>query len=338
MKPALGARARAKIWDAGLDAIRRYLRQEGMVEVSTPWCAEEVAIEPYIEPVRVGDRCLITSPELWMKRLLCAGVGSSFQVAHVLRRGERGAVHAPEFHLAEWYRAPGTLGDLQRDVERVVAEVSARVAAVGGTPRPIDRWERWSFFELFEATTGEVLAPDASPAQLRARTDGLGARLGAPALPARGPEDPAVEALWIWSALLSAWSDVALQPWLEQRRSVGVHLEEFPADLAALAAVRNGRARRSESFAFGVEIANGYEELQCSVEQESRFERVNALRGYQGAPALPMPRRFLAALRSGHGLPDCAGIALGVDRLLMLAAGVDSLDEVGLCAGSGLVS
>ena len=331
MTSGYGPRARAEIWDSGLATIRGYLREEGMLEVTTPWCTEEVAIEPYIEPVRAGDLCLITSPELWMKRLLCGGVGSSFQIAHVLRHGERGRLHAPEFHLAEWYRVLGTLADLQRDVERVVDAVASRVGAVvAEEPRRIERWERWDFFDLFEESTGMALFPDASSAQLRALTNGLGEQLSAGAISGEGPAAPAVAALWDWSALLSVWSDAALQPWLDKRRGVGVHVEDFPADLAALAVVRDGRARRSESYAFGVEIANGYEELGCHVEQKSRFERVNALRIHEGLAALPVPRRFLAALAAGEGLPDCAGIALGVDRLLMLAAGVESLADVQL--------
>lgn len=330
MKATHDPRTRAKLWDAGFAALRGYLRAEGMLEVSTPWCVDEVAIEPYIEPVRAGQRYVITSPELWMKRLLCAGVGSSFQVAHVARQGEAGELHTPEFHLAEWYRAPGSLSDLQADVEAIVEAVSSRVGAAGGKPRRIDRWERWNFFELFACTTGAELGEGASVAVLRDLTNDLGARIGAAPLDARGPVPEEVEKLWLWSALLSAWSDAGLQPWLDDRSDVGVHLEGFPPELAALATVQNGRARRSESFVFGVEIANGYEELRDSLEQRRRFERVNALRRFHGDPALPMPERFLASLDAGDGLPECAGIALGLDRVLMIAAGVDRLADISL--------
>ncbi len=330
MTAAYDLRTRAKLWDAGFAALRGYFRAEGMVEVSTPWCVDEVAIEPYIEPVRAGPGFVITSPELWMKRLLCAGVGSSFQVAHVARAGEVGERHAPEFHLAEWYRVPGSLSDLQADVEAIVEAVGSQVAAVGGQPRRIDRWERWDFFELFGRTTGVEVVEGASMAALRDLTNDLGAPLGVAPLAERGPLPEEVEALWLWSALLSVWSDAALQPWLEDHLGVGVHLEGFPPSLAALSIVRGGRARRSESFAFGLEIANGYEELRDAPEQRRRFERVNALRGFHGDPPLPMPERFLASLHTGDGLPECAGMALGLDRVLMIAASVNRLADLSM--------
>ncbi|MCB9754643.1 MAG: hypothetical protein H6713_32305 [Myxococcales bacterium] len=333
---------RVALWDEALAAVRSYFRGAGAREVSTPVRVAAPAIEPYIEPITAPPGgYLATSPELAMKRLLCRGSGSIFQISHVFRRAELGRHHAEEFHLLEWYRVGEARYDaVQRDVEAVVAAVFALAGRA-----PPRRWVRRDFFDLFEETTGVTLTGSEDVAGLIA---GLGAGAAARWLPlaARwrerggGPADPELARLLAWTELFTTWSDEHLPGWLDRQRAQGaggVHVDAFPEVLAALAEREraDGRAiaRRFESHVLGVELANGYRELRDAQEQRRRFERVNALRQWHGQPALPLANDFLHDLES-PGLPPCAGVALGLDRLLMLATGASSLAEISLALGS----
>jgi len=327
---------RVAVWDAVLAAVREQLRGQGLREVSTPVRVRAPAIEPYIEPIAAPPGFLATSPELAMKRLLCRGSGPIFQLSHVFRRAERGDRHSEEFHLLEWYRLGEELGALERDVEAIVARV---FAAAGEASEPPRRWRRDSFFEVFAATTGVALRGDEDDGQLRERLP--------PALreavwdgrpgPLLGP-DPGVRTLAAWTGLFAAWSDRHLDPWLLGQVDVGVHLGEFPGALAALSqrSERGGRAvaARVESHVAGVELANGYLELREPGEQRARFVAVNALREALGGSALPLDEEFLAELAGPPGLPACVGVALGLDRLVMLACGRSRLSDVTLTPGA----
>lgn len=320
-------------------AARGHLRGAGFMEVSTPFVVEAVAVEPFIEPVPAGAGFVITSPELAMKRLVASGRRSIFQIAHVRRAGERSDRHAEEFHLVEWYRVGGTLAQLQADVAGLVAAVGAAVGAVVGE-RPAARclparWRTVGFAELWQTTTGAALpglddldAIDGWLTRFRERL-GLGLGLGSDGGPSSVEAVPGLDALARWTELFSLWSDVALDPWLGERAAAGegIHMEGFPAPLAALARVNGDVGRRFESYAGGVELANGYDELRDPAEQRTRFERVNALRVRHGLDALPIDASFLAALRD-PGLPECVGVALGLDRLVMLAAGAQRLSDI----------
>ncbi len=334
--PSIKMRVRA--WDVAQAAVREHFRGTGVREVSTAVRVDEVALEPWIEPLRCEGQLLITSPELAMKRLLARGSGSIFQIAHVFRRAERGARHSEEFHLIEWYREqgdePDPLGVVMRDVEQLVARVFTAVTAELGLRGPAapTLWERVNLLALMGETLGAELAgnepADAIESQLRrvrvAAGIGLDAHVGPP------PSDPEVAKLLAWTELFSLWSDVVFDPWLRARGpSIGVHVEGFPASLAALARLdASGRiGARFESHVGGVELGNGYHELRDAAEQRRRFERVAAMRAHHRLDPLPMPEGFLAEL---DGLPDCVGVALGLDRLLALACGCERLDEVSL--------
>jgi elongation factor P--(R)-beta-lysine ligase len=328
---------RVRVWDAALTAVRSYLRGQGLLEVSTPIRSGEVALEPWIEPIAAGDQWLATSPELAMKRLLARGAGSIFQIAHVFRAAEVGARHREEFHLIEWYRAPGDLPDVIADVEGVVAAVFAAVAPLSSPHRPPAprSWMRVELLELMGETLGVPLPADASETALkplleRVRLEvGVGLRRGDEA-----DDDPELARLLAWTELFSLWSDAYLDPWLAQLPAdVGVHVVGFPASLAALSELEpDGRtAARFESHVGGVELANGYRELRDARAQRRRFERVAAMRARHGQAPLPLPEGFLADLAR---LPACAGVALGLDRLLALACGCSRLDELGLDVGS----
>lgn len=339
---------RVRAWDAALGAVRAQLREAGLREVSTAVRVDEVALEPWIEPLRSGDKLLATSPELAMKRLLGRGSGSVFQIAHVFRAAERGAHHSEEFHLIEWYRdqretlegiTPG-----MRDVERIVAAVFEAVSAALGDharhdaltaaeqPCSPTRWRRVKLLDLMGETLGTKLAGDEPAEALEPLLSHVRATAGIvlDAGERDRPQDPELARLLAWTELFSLWSDHHFDAWLGALDpGVGVHVESFPASLAALAELEPDRcsAARFESHVGGVELANGYRELRDPIEQRRRFELVAAMRRHYGLAPLPMPEAFLAELDS---LPACVGVALGLDRLVALACGRARLDQVAL--------
>lgn len=327
---------RVAVWDAALAAVREQLREQGLREVSTPVRVQAPAIEPFIEPVAAPPGFLATSPELAMKRLLCRGSGPIFQLSHVFRKAERGDRHSEEFHLLEWYRLGEVLAALEGDVEELVARV---FAAAGEASQPPRRWRRDSFFEVFAETTGVHLRGDEDDGQLR---ECLPEELRAAVWDERpGPllsRDAGVRTLAAWTGLFGVWSDSHLDPWLLGQMDVGVHLGEFPGALAALSrrGERGGRAvaHRFESHVGGVELANGYLELGDAGEQRARFLAVNALREALGGQVLPLDEEFLGELAAPPGLPACTGVALGLDRLVMLACGRSRLSDVTLALGA----
>jgi lysyl-tRNA synthetase class 2 len=333
---------RVRAWDAALAAVREYLRGAGLREVSTAVRVDAVALEPWIDPLASEGRLLITSPELAMKQLLARGSGPVFQIAHVFRRAERGARHSEEFHLIEWYRErgddPDALGAVMRDVEQIVARVFAAVEAELGlsSQRAPRRWERVNLLALMGETLGCEFVGN-EPAEAieshlrRVRADaavGLDAHVGT-----RSVDDRELARLLAWTELFSLWSDVVFEPWLRERAGggehVGIHVEGFPASLAALAELDADRCvgARFESHVGAVELANGYRELRDTVEQRRRFELVAAMRAHHRQAPLPMPEDFLAELAD---MPACCGVALGLDRLVALACGCERLDQVAL--------
>ena len=336
MSKGLAWPQRVQLWDAGLAASRAYLRGQGLREVSTAIRSPEVALEPWIEPLCAGDQLLATSPELAMKRLLARGCGPMFQIAHVFRAAEIGARHREEFHLIEWYREPGDLPDVIADVEGLVAAVFAAVREqlgpqAGLAPRT---WQRVDLLAIMGETLGVELAGNEPAEALKPLLDRVRGDLAVGLRPGddapRDPLEPELAQLLAWTELFSLWSDLHLDPWLAQRgEGVAVHVVGFPAPLAALSELEPGgrRAARFESHVAGVELANGYRELRDATLQRARFERVASMRALAGQPALALPEAFLAEL---DRLPACAGAALGLDRLLALACGRASLDDITL--------
>ena len=298
-------RARARL----LTGIRAFFAARGVLEVDTPLLCQAGITDPAIEPLMVTrgqsidrPRFLQTSPEYAMKRLLAAGSGPIFQVARAFRDGEAGGRHNPEFTLLEWYRP-------DVDYHALMDEVAALVQACLG-PRPR---RASSYRDLFVTTLGidPMLATVAElEAVVRERID-----VG----PLQGPRD-----LWL-DLLLSHCIEPALA-----REGGLVFVYDYPASQAALAALveRDGAAvaRRFELYVDGVELANGYQELTDPVELRRRFEADNRRRREMGQQERGPDERLLAAM--AHGLPECSGVALGVDRLLMLAEGAGSLAEV----------
>ena len=296
-----------------LARIRTYFASSGVLEVDTPLLSRFGSTDPAIESFRAEYRgagqagglplYLHTSPEFFMKRLLAAGSGPVYQLAHVFRNGEWGRRHNPEFMLLEWYRPGMDYQDLMDDVDRLLSAVLAGFYEY----RPV---ERITYREWFIQSTG--LDPWTSDvADFRSfaeqRLDSV-------------PDSMADEGL-------DTWLDLLVTHWLEPRlgnRAVFVY--DYPVSQAALAVVSGGTepvARRFELYLNGTELANGFHELMDAEEQRRRFASDNRARELSGKAPVPQDENLLSALRAG--LPDCSGVAVGFDRLLMVAAGLPDI-------------
>ncbi|MEM6794606.1 MAG: EF-P lysine aminoacylase EpmA [Acidobacteriota bacterium] len=302
---------------AVIRAVRAFFEARGALEVETPLLAGSPVTDLHLESVscrlELGgeprDFYLQTSPEFAMKRLLAAGSGPIFQIAKAVRDGELGARHNPEFTMLEWYR-PGW------DHHRLMDEVDALVREVLGS----EPAERLTYGEAFLRHVGiDPHGATAGELAEAAALSGLGEIAG---LDAGSPVDD-----WL-HALMS----LRVEPRLGRgggEAAGAVFLYDYPASQAALARVRPGSppvAERFELYVRGVELANGFHELTDAAEQRRRFEGDLAERRRRGLETPPVDERLLAALEAG--LPPCAGVALGVDRLVMLAVGASSLDQV----------
>ena len=290
--------------------IRAFFAERGVVEVETPVLSMAGNTEPNIAPFPLEftgrtdgaprTRWLRTSPEHPLKRLLAAGFGDCYELGRVFRDGEAGGRHNPEFTMLEWYRVGW-------DHHALAAECTA-LALVGRSATLV----RTSYRDLYRERLGvDPLAAD---------IDALRGALGDVAV------DPAGLERDDWLDLLMTHR---LQPAFPPGQLLAVH--DFPATQCALARVRTDAdgsavAERFELYLGPLELANGYHELADAVEQGARFDSDLRRRRARGQPLPPRDERLLAAL--GAGLPDCAGVALGVDRLLMALLGTDRIADV----------
>jgi len=292
-----------------LTRARAYFAQTGALEVETPLLVQAAVTDVHLESLAVhrsdGTRVgfLHTSPEYAMKRLLCAGAPDLYQVAHVFREGERGGRHNPEFTMIEWYRLGIDHIGLMRDVDALLHALLEPV-------RPVSPTVHVTYAVAFETALGvnPLNAPaDAIEAALRR------AELDVPDS-LRGDRD----------GLLDLGMSLYVAPRFATDRITFVR--DFPASQAALARISGPVAARFEAFWGGLELANGFHELGDAEEQAQRFAADTAARRARGQPERAADRRFLAAL--ADGLPACAGVALGFDRVVMVAAGARAIDDV----------
>lgn len=290
-RPYLEARSRI------LQAVRTFFHTEGFLEVQTPLITRAPAPEAHIDAVSLRDGgYLITSPELFMKRLLAAGYGRIFQVTPAFRKGEHGRYHHPEFTLLEWYRAHADYTDLLEDCRSLLQFLSDSSGGIPGADHRGEHpfaevpWEVHTVREAFARFAGWSPGPDVDQELFdRTLVETVEPRLGFP--------NPCI-------------------------------LKDYPANQAALARLKrddSSVAERFEVYWKGVELANGFSELTDPREQRERFEVANHLRSGLGFSPYPMPEAFLESLED---LPPCAGIALGFDRLVMLLTNASRLDEV----------
>jgi len=319
--------ARARI----LAAIRGFFAARGFTEVETPALQVSPGLEPHLdafatellapgEPART--RYLHTSPEFAMKKLLAAGMPRIFQLARVFRNGERSRTHHPEFTMLEWYRAGAGYRDLMGDCEGLLRAALAAAGAdrlrwAGRTCDPAGSFERLSVADAFHRHCGiDVLATAPDPA--------------APSLEFLAE---AAKPLGIAPHAGDEWEDLFFRLFLEKiepHLGIGVPtiLYDYPIAMAALARAKPEDARLAERFELyvaGLELANAFGELTDPGLQRARFQADQAKKLRLYGIAYPIDEDFIAALGD---MPESAGIALGVDRLAMLATGAAHIEEV----------
>ena len=289
-----------------IEQVRAFFRARGVLEVETPVLARTTSPETHLASFEVrhpGDEriagWLQTSPEFAMKRLLCAGSGPIFQVTRAFRAGEGGRLHNPEFSMLEWYRPGFSQAALICEVELLLRELLHP-----GEPRRMAYTEAFLRFAKLDP--------------LRAELRDLQARCRARGWREAGDADR------------DACLDFLLDDEVQGRLGAGVvTLFDFPASQCSLARLKPDDptvAERFEVFVDGIEVGNGYRELTDAEEQLARFERDRRRRRERGLPEVPVDHRLIAALH--EGMPECSGVALGLDRLVMIAAGCARVEEV----------
>ncbi len=275
-------------------SIRRFFEERDFVEVETPAIVPSPGLDVHLAAFEVRNSngkqagWLATSPEYQMKRLLSAGAERIFQLGRSYRADEHGRHHEREFTMLEWYRAESTSDDVIRDTEELVAFVANALDQPAPEVQP--PWQRLTVDEALQFHANVAL--DA--------------------------------VIHDEERFFRVWAE-EVQPRLGNERPVIV--TDWPSSMASLARLKpNGMADRFEAFFQGVELCNGFGELTDAAEQRRRFERDQAERQAAGAPVYPIDERFLDDLE--RGMPESGGNALGVDRLLMLLLGADSIQAV----------
>jgi lysyl-tRNA synthetase class 2 len=293
----------AEIWQIVTNAIRCFFNNRGYLEVSTPIRILAPALEEHIDAQPSGSLYLRTSPELHMKRLLAAGYDKIFQIGPCFRKGEQGQFHHPEYTMLEWYRKEANYVDILRDTQELIKFISQQTTGntlleyKGNSIDLTPPWKKLTVSEAFIQFAGW------NPAQnfdaTRFDTDLV--EKVEPSLPKNSP----------------------------------IVLTDYPAPLAAFSKVKHDDhsiAERWELHIGGLELANAYSELTDMNEQITRFEDCIVKRQKAGKEIYPIDQSFINAL--AQGIPSAGGIAMGIDRLVMLLANASSIDEVLLFAES----
>lgn len=290
--------------------IQRFFDERGFLEVDTPLMCSSTGTDPNIESIsvlfhRFGDRhptpyYLQSSPEFAMKRLLAAGSGPIYQICKAFRNGEVGRYHNPEFTMLEWYR-PGW------DDHALMEEVADLLKLILGC----ERVEKLTYREIFQHFFNlDPFHASIEDLQDLVRQNNLEAEL---------------------SLSRDGWLQLVMSHFIEPQlgQTIPTFIYDFPASQAALARIKpenNLLAARFEVYVKGIELANGFHELLDADEQRTRFLQDLENRKTQNQPITPLDELFLSALKAG--LPDCSGVALGVDRLIMLTLNQPSIDQV----------
>lgn len=316
-KQWVSARTRPKMYSA----LRQFFAHEGFEEVETPLLVPTPGMEPHIDPFEVpyipqtdvGHRrafYLHTSPEYAMKRLLADGCGPIFQICKVFRNGEISQAHNPEFSLLEFYRPHADYHQIMRDLEHALGQVEKSINPKSSFFSKLP-YERLTVKDAIFRETGlqlEAFADATSFAQ-------------------------AAEAAGVYIPSFDSWEDVLFHVFLQKvEPRLGLErptfLTEYPASMAALARLspKNPQvAERVELYARGQELANGFSELTDAHEQRARLIEEQAYRKRAGRPVFPLDEAFLSALPK---MPPAAGIAVGLDRILMLLLEEQHIDQV----------
>ncbi len=293
--------------------VRHFFAQRNVMEVQTPVLSHAAPTAPYLDSFTTvfqqGSQqtplYLHTSPEFAMKRLLAAGSGPIFQICPVFRNGEAGRLHSPEFTMLEWYRPGFALTDLMDEVDALLQKLLSTSSA-----------RRLSYQQVFhESLSIEVMACDNDTLRQLALAN----------IPSLTPD---------WQSDRDGWLELLMSEVIEptfKACEMPVMVYDFPASQAQLAKIYQNNdgvevAARFEVYAGGLELANGYDELLDAAVLADRFAKDNVQRQQQGLPVMPVDQHLLTAMQTG--LPDCSGVALGLDRLLMLMSESHQLADI----------
>lgn len=285
---------KARLWSDLLTRVREFFLKRGFLEVETPYLAPWHNLDPNIRPVKVeGGFFLQASPEFFMKKLIIFGARKIFQIAHAFRDDPVDNLHTKEFLILEWYRVEENIEAIRKDVEELVYEI------LGKHPSP---WPELSIKRLFKEKIDIDLEKNKERLSLLNSLRRIGLK---------------VNENYSWEELFEAAFLSAIEPDLPKDRAFW--LVDYPYPLAASSKCNGFWSTRCEAYVEGIELANGYEELEDSEEQKRRW----LLRGKENE----MDWEYIKLLES-KGLPPCAGIALGLERLMMLKLGKRSIHDI----------
>lgn len=284
--------------------IRDYFAEQNCLEVDTPLLSASTNTDIHIQSIAARnfnrELYLQSSPEFAMKRLLASGSGSIYQICHAFRAGELGRRHQSEFTLLEWYQ-------IGFDYQQLMDEVASLIDAISGQK---NQYQRTTYADLLLAHTNIDIST-VSLDELRQQC--------IEQLPGTNSEE------LNFDQCLDLLIGLVIEPQMQGYEFV----YDYPVSQASLAKVSQNNpavAERFELFYNGIELANGFSELTDAAVQRERFEADNRQRQALGLPVYPIDECLLAALEAG--MPECAGVALGLDRLLMVLLGIDSIDQV----------
>ena len=298
-----------------IQQIRQSFLDSDYFEVNTPILSLEAVIDAHLDPLQLNDSqdrnwYLQTSPEAMMKRLMAFGADRIFQFCHAFRNDEVGRLHNPEFIMLEWYAKGDPYHQQMEFVERFVRQVIEKYRPDFASTE----FHTWTYEEVFEKAIGQGIL-DCSAADLAAIA--VRHQVSIP----DGMDNADIDD---WRNLLLS---ALVEPLIKQNSAVLIH--DYPASQAALAKVRSDNppvAERFELYLEGIEICNGYHELTDANELRNRCKVQNQHRVRLGKEEIPIPDKLLAAM--DQGLPDCAGVALGIDRLVMVALQLQDISDV----------
>lgn len=311
-----------------IKAVRGFFDDQAFFEVETPILQVSPVMDTHIHAFRTEftipfqpggtELYLHTSPEFAMKKLMVAGIERMYQLCHTFRNGEMGAWHSPEFTMLEWYRANAGYEDIMDDCEGLLKHVAAKVGIDsyryrGNVSDPFGKWERMSVAEAFSRYADIDLPSVLDDTK---------------AFAAEAAKHDIVLKDASWDDLFFAIMDAKI----EDQLGIGAPtiLYDYPACMASLSRKKPDDPRFAERFELyvcGIELANAFGELTDAKEQRQRFEADMALKNeLYGEESYPIDEDFLQALE--YGLPESGGIAMGIDRLAMLATGVEEIDSI----------
>ena len=299
-----------------LSKLRDFFAEKDILEVQTPVLSQAGNTEPTIESFiiqehenaahKIQPSFLNTSPEFAMKRLLAAGYGSMYQITPAFRQDEQGKRHNSEFTLLEWYRIDFDHHALMGEVNALVRFVAEKFLNLGRSQFLTyqDAMIKFAGVDPFNTTNEEL-----KEATIKAGIDAVG----------------------MDDVNQDTWLDLIMSEIIEKNLPLNcpVFIYDYPASQAALAKIRKGShdvAERFELYINGMELANGFHELSDAAEQAQRFKQQQQQRKESGQQGIPADYHLIEALK--HGLPECAGVAVGLDRLLMVLTGAEHIDEV----------